>query len=92
MLLNLVRILCWVQTEFNTPFPAPAGRKLAAHHDTLLALNAFSLGILSSQEWLVLAHTLKERKVGLSFHYAAKQNHLLVAFLLEQGPGESVHQ
>lgn len=31
-LVNLVRILCWVQTQFNAPFQTRAGRKLAAHH------------------------------------------------------------
>lgn len=73
---------------------------------TLLALYSFSLAILSSQGWLVLAqgwpllaqgwlilaHAPKEEKVALNFHHAGKQNHLLVAFLLERGLGERVCQ
>lgn len=81
---NPVKSLCWVQTLFSTPFSAPPGEACRSLLIRALALRSF-LGIFLSQGWLVLAHTLKEEGMGLSFHHAAKQNHLLVASLLAHG-------
>lgn len=80
---NLARMPSWAQTPCDAGFPTPAGRKPAAHRQRYCWLSAPSpRGVLSSQGCLV----------GLRFHRAANQNHLLVASLLERGLGESAYQ